>query len=102
MKILLKTQVREHVVTVFQASTSMILDNSELPENTTTNVEVGALVNALIGGEEWAVEIVQSNKIIEQSIEMGWIRQALDQRKDERGIRNCLRGIRINDLRTFA
>lgn len=99
MKVLLKALVNEEVVTIFQVSTMTILENSKLPENTRTNSEIGEFIEHLIANSAWAKAILDSSMVLEQTVEMAWVRQAVEQGRDERGLRNCIRGIRLNNLK---
>jgi len=99
MKILLKTELDDKIVTVYQAPTVRILEGWELPESTDTNMEIGDLVEDLIDGLDYPRRVLKSQAIIEQTIEIAWLKAALDQERDETGLRNCLRGIRIAGMR---
>lgn len=99
MKVLLKTEVDGKVVTIFQVPTVTILEGRELPESSETNIEVGDIVEDIIDGLKWPLQVLNSQNIIMQAIEINWLRQALEQKRDENGLRLCLRGIRTSDLR---
>jgi hypothetical protein len=99
MKILLKTELDDTVVTVYQVPTMRILEGWELPDSTDTNIEIGDLVEDLIDGLDYPNRVLNSQNIIEQTIEIAWLRQAISQERDETGLRHCLRGIRIAGMR---
>jgi len=99
MKILLKTQLDDKVITVYQVPTIRLLEGWELPDSTDTNMEIGDMIEDLIDGIDYPNRVLNSKNIIEQTIEIAWLKQALDQERDETGLRNCLRGIRIAGMR---
>jgi len=99
MKVLLKTELDGKVVTIYQIPTVKILEGWDFPESTDTNMEIGDVVEDLIDNLDYPLRILNSQKIIEQTIEIAWLRQAIEQGRDEVGLRNCLRGIRTAGLR---
>jgi hypothetical protein len=101
LKILLKTEIDDKVVTVFQVPTTTILEGGAIPESTETNMEIGDFIEDIIDGLQWPLEVLNATRVIEQSIEIAWLKQALEQERDEIGLRKCLRGIRTANFRGY-
>jgi hypothetical protein len=99
MQILLKAIVDEEVVTIFKAPTKMLLEGRLPPESTDNNIELGDLINALITKNQHATNIMKANHILEQALQFAWVRDAYENRNYEAGLRNCLKGIRLDDLK---